>query len=189
MRQESFVDLGPLAPLLGTWEGSKGEDIAPSDDRGTEENHFRERISFEPTGPVRNHEQTLQGLRYRKTAWRIGDEAPFHEEVGYWLWDAQERQVLACFIVPRGVTVCAGGTVDPTATSFQLAADVGSETYGICSNRFLDREFKTVRYELTVTVHDAGSWSYDQDTQLRIKGQEPLFHHRDTNRLTRIDHS
>lgn len=33
-------------------------------------------------------------------------------------------------------------------------AEAGSDTYGICSNRFLDKKFKTERYELTVTVLD-----------------------------------
>jgi hypothetical protein len=186
MTQSPQNELGPLAALAGIWEGQKGDDIAPSDDRGTEQNKFRERITFEPISPVNNHEQTLHGLRYATTAWRIGEEAPFHEEVGYWLWDPKERQVLRCFIVPRGVTVIAGGTVEPNATSFELKADVGSETYGICSNRFLDREFKTVRYELKVTVHDANTFSYEEDTQLRIKGQEQLFHHRDKNTLKRV---
>lgn len=106
--------------------------------------------------------------------------------MGYWLWDPGERQVLRCFIVPRGVAVIAGGTADPAARSFDLTAEVGAETYGICSNRFLDREFKTVRYELRVTVHDADSFSYEEDTVLRIKGQTGLFHHRDRNTLRRV---
>ena len=75
--------LGPLAALAGIWEGQKGEDVAPSDDRGTERNHFRERMTFDPMGPVRNHEQTLYGLRYATMVWRIGEADPFHEELGY----------------------------------------------------------------------------------------------------------
>jgi len=94
--------------------------------------------------------------------------------------------VLRCFIVPRGVTVLAGGTVEPGAVSFQISADAGSDTYGICSNKFLDREFKTVRYELTVTLHGPDSFSYHEDTQLKMKGRSDLFHHTDTNRVTRV---
>lgn len=98
-----------LGPLAGVWEGDKGADVAPSDDRGTERNAFRERITFEPINPVRNHEQVLCGLRYATVAQRIGETDPFHEEVSYWLWDQGERQVLRCFIVPRGVALIAGG--------------------------------------------------------------------------------
>lgn len=185
MTDEIIKNLGPLAPLAGIWEGDKGDDTAPSDDRGTETNKFRERITFEPMGPVNNHEQKLYGLRYATTAWPAGASEPFHEELGYWLWDAQAKQVLRCFIVPRGVTVIAGGTVEPEARSFELAADVGSETYGICSNQFLDKEFKTVRYELKITIHDDQSFSYEEDTQLQVKGRKDLFHHIDKNTLKR----
>ncbi len=180
-------NLGPLRLLAGTWEGDKGTDVAPSKSRETETTGFRERIVFSPMGPVNNHEQVLYGLRYSTTVWPSGGSEPFHEELGYWLWDGAEKQVLRCFIVPRGVTVLAGGTVEPSATTFELSADVGSETYGICSNTFLDREFKTVRYELKVTVHDAESFSYEEDTQLQIKGKAEIFHHRDGNTLRRVE--
>lgn len=186
MNEEIRRHLGPLAPLAGTWEGEKGQDVAPADDRGTEHNAFRERITFEPCGPVENHEQVLYLLRYATTAWRIGEEDPFHEETGYWLWDANAKLVMRAFIVPRGVTVLAGGPAEPDARSFRMAADVGSETFGICSNPFLDEEFKTVRYELEVTIHDDGSFTYAEDTQLRMKGKADLFHHTDANTLRRI---
>jgi hypothetical protein len=185
MTDEIIKNLGPLAPLAGIWEGDKGDDTAPADDRGTETNKFRERMTFEPMGPVNNHEQVLYGLRYTTTAWPSGASDPFHEELGYWLWDAKAKQVLRCFMVPRGVTVIAGGTVEPDARSFELAADAGSQTYGICSNKFLDKEFKTVRYELKITIHDDQSFSYEEDTQLQIKGQKDLFHHIDKNTLKR----
>ena len=185
MTDEIIKNLGPLAPLAGIWEGVKGDDTAPSDNRGTETNKFRERMTFEPMGPVDNHEQKLYGLRYSTTAWRLGEDSPFHEELGYWLWDAKAKQVLRCFIVPRGVAVIAGGTAEPDAKSFELAADVGSETYGICSNQFLDKEFKTVRYELKVTIHDDQSFSYEEDSQLQVKGKKDLFHHIDKNTLKR----
>ena len=186
MDADIIKNLGPLAPLAGTWEGDKGEDIAPADDRGTEQNMFRERMTFVPIAKVMNHEQTLYGLRYATTAWRLGEEDPFHEELGYWLWDAAAKQVLRCFMIPRGVAVIAGGTVEANAKSFELNADVGSETYGICSNQFLDKEFKTVRFELKVTIHDDQSFSYEEDTQIKMKNKAELFHHTDQNVMKRV---
>jgi len=179
-------ELGPLAALAGTWEGDQGTDTAPAEERTqTIVTPYRERMTFAPTGQVDNHEQVLYGLRYATTAWRIGESDPFHEELGYWLWDASDKQVLRCFMVPRGVTIIAGGTVEPGATAFELAADVGSETYGICSNRFLDRAFKTVRYELSFELRDASTLHYREDTVLRIAGMDELFHHTDENTLTK----
>ncbi len=183
---ELLPKLGPLAALAGIWEGDHGTDIAPSDDRGTEENLYRERISFVPFGPVNNHEQELYGLKYSTMAWRTTEEAAFHEDTGFWLWDAKAKQVMRCFVIPRGISVIAGGTVAPDAKGFKLVAESGSETYGICSNLFLDREFKTVRYEITVTVHSETEISYSQDSQLKMPGRDQLFHHTDTNRLKRV---
>ena len=182
---DAIKTLGPLAPLVGSWEGAKGNDVAPSDDRGTETNSFRERICFQALSPVQNHEQILGALRYSTTAWRLGESDPFHEEVGYWLWDAARNELMRSFMVPRGVVILAGGTVEPQAKTFSLVAELGSPTYGICSNRFLHDEFRTVRYELVVRV-DVNLFHYEEDTQLQIKGQKELFHHRDSNTLARI---
>lgn len=181
--------LGPLAALAGVWEGDKGDDIAPSDDRRTENNKYRERLTFVPFGPVNNHEQTLYGLKYSTMAWRLNEADSFHEEVGYWLWDAKENQVLRSFMIPRGVTVLAGGTVQPNDKSFTLSAKAGSDTYGICSNLFLDREFKTVQYDLKITIHDANTFTYEEDTQLKMKNRKEVFHHTDRNTLKKVSDS
>lgn len=186
MSEDLLRNLGPLAALAGVWEGDKGDDTAPSDDRGTETNLYRERITFEPFGPVDNHEQKLWGLRYATVAYRLGEADSFHEETGYWLWDAARSEVYRCFLVPRGIAVIAGGTVAADAKRFQLAAELGSPTFGIVSNPFLDVEFKTVRYDLTVTVHDDGSIEYEEDTQLQVKGRPGVFHHVDKNRLRKV---
>ncbi|UCG71729.1 MAG: FABP family protein [Chromatiales bacterium] len=177
--------LGPLAILAGTWEGDRGTDVAPGPDLGEMTTAFRERMVFEPVGQVSNHQQCLFGLRYATTVWPAGEDEPFHEEVGYWLWDATNQQVMRSFTVPRGYTVLAGGTADSDAARIQVAADLGSATYGICSNQFLDQAFRTVRFQCNMTIHDADSFSYEEDTQIRIRDQADLFHHRDSNQLIR----
>jgi hypothetical protein len=161
---EMLAHLGPLAALVGIWEGAEGVDISPAKD-GSKETHFRERITFEPIGPVVNGPQTLYGLRYSTIAWPL--------------------QVMRCFIVPRGVVVNAGGTSEPNAKEFCMAADAGSEVYGILSNPFLEEKAKTVRYELTVTIHEPWKFSYKEDTQLQISGRPDVFHHTDQNTLKR----
>jgi len=182
---EIIANLGPLAPLAGIWEGDKGDDTAPADDRSVEKNKYRERLVFEPFGPVNNHEQELFGLRYSTVAWRIGEPDAFHEETGYWLWDKKEEMVMRCFIVPRGITVLAGGKVRSSDRTFKLSAERGSTQFGITASPFLDAEFRTTKYLLTVTINDDGSFSYDEDTQIQIKGQSATFHHIDKNVLRR----
>ena len=183
-------DLGPLGPLAGVWEGEKGTDLAPSDDPATDRqlatSKYRERMVFEPIGRVDNHEQKLYGLRYATRAWRIGSPDPFHEELGYWLWDPASRLVLRCFMPPRGLTVLAGGHAAADARAFALEAIAGSETFGICSSPFLVEEFKTVRYTLQLELLDDDTLSYDEHTFLLLKGRDQLFDHRDRNTLRRV---
>jgi len=186
MNNENIIkNLGPLAMLAGTWEGEQGVDRSWIHGTSTE-TKFRERALFEPLGPVNNGPQTLYGLRYTTTAWRLNENDPFHEEVGYWLWDADQQQVLRCFMVPRGVLINAGGDVEAKSRSFHLVAEVGSETYGILSNKFLDSSHKTMRYTLDVIINDDGSFGYQEDTELWIPTNEAVFHHTDQNLLHHI---
>jgi hypothetical protein len=186
MTHELREQLGPLADLVGIWEGDKGDDIAPSDDRGTENNKYRERIVFEQVGPIQNHEQNLHVLRYSTRASRIGEENTFHEELGYWSWEPATREVLRCFLIPRGIALIAGGRAERDAREFRLEAKNGSGTFGICVNPFLDREFKIVSYEMTLRVIDPDTFIYEQDTVLQIPGQKEPFHHRDRNTMKRV---
>jgi hypothetical protein len=178
--------LGPLAALVGTWQGSLGDDTAPDDFRGTEKNSFRERIVFTLMSPVANHEQTLYALAYTRTAWRLREDDPFHQQVGYWMWDPERKLVMHSFLIPRGVTVLAGGQAEPNSTVLRVSAEVGSTIFGICSNPFLDAEFQTVRYEGTLTINSASSFSYEEDTQIQIKTQSGIFHHIDKNSLEKV---
>lgn len=186
MNQTLREQLGPLAELVGVWEGDKGEDIAPSDDRGVEHNAYRERIVFEPVGLVQNHEQNLHVLRYSTRISRIGEENTFHEELGYWSWEPSTKEVMRSFLVPRGIALIAGGVAERDANEFKLTATSGSCTFGICVNPFLDREFKIMAYEVVVRVLGPKEFSYEQDTVLKLPGQKEVFHHRDRNTLRRI---
>ncbi len=184
MDADMIEKLGPFAPLAGNWEGDKGVDIAPSS-HGPVETKYREFLTLEPIGPVTNGSQVLYGLKYATTAWPLGDDNPFHEELGYWLWDAETQEIMRCFMVPRGVTLIAGGHAKPESRQLQMTAEAGSATYGILSNPFLDDAFRTVRYELEVTIHDNGSFSYSENTQLKIHGEQEIFHHTDQNTLVK----
>jgi hypothetical protein len=135
---------GPLAPLAGVWEGDNGLDVSFVHRHGqVRETRFRERAQFAAFGPVENGRQVLYGLDYRTAAWREGEQDPFHTEVGYWLWDAADGQVMRCFVVPRGSMVLAGGTAAASDRAFTMDAEVGSETYGVLSNRYLSGAART----------------------------------------------
>ena len=186
------IQYGPLRFLIGNWEsrGVTGENQAPDGDRKTENTKFRQSMTFEPIGNVNNHEQILYVLRYHTKAWEEGshgvDDPHFHEEVGYFIWDQGRRQVMKSFIVPRGISVNAGGEADRDSSEFKLSAVLGSHIYGICSNQFLDEEFQTIRYDVKFELLDEDTFSYDENTQIKIKDQSNIFHHTEKNTLSRV---
>lgn len=184
--QPAAEHFGPLARLAGAWEGEGGTDFSFHHADGADGvTQYLERITFNPFGPVDNGTQSLYGLDYRMAAWRDGEDDPFHTEVGYWLYDASEAQIMRCFMVPRGVVVIAGGTATRDATSFTLEAELGSTTYGVLSNRYLDKAARTESYSVQVTIGD-DEFSYSEDTVLRMAGRDELLHHTDVNRLKRV---
>jgi hypothetical protein len=181
----AYEEWGPLAGLVGTWESDAGLDVSFHNDLGKiAETPYSERTTFKPFGPVDNGSQILYGLDYRTAAWKAGDDNPFHTEVGYWLWDVANKQVMRCFMVPRGSTLIAGATVEADARSFVIEADLGSTTYGILSNKYLDSFARTTRYDATVTIGD-GVFSYDETTTVEHSKSAGLILHTDRNTLRR----
>ncbi len=80
---------GPLAGLIGEWEGEGGVDHAFKHSAEVVfDTTYREKCTMKPFGPVDNGTQSLYGLDYKSAMWRDDEEKPFHSEVGYWLWDA-----------------------------------------------------------------------------------------------------
>lgn len=182
------VELGPLARLQGTWEGDQGLDVSFNNAAGEViETRFRERMVFNPFGPVENGRQVLYGLDYRTAAWRAEDINPFHTEVGYWLWDAALGLVMRCFMVPRGSTVLAGGQSSPAATTFTMEARVGSQTFGILSNPYLDENARTTHYVVTVTAGEDGTLRYEETSTIDHRRWPEPVAHVDRNVLRRVE--
>lgn len=174
---------GPLAGLIGEWQGEGGLDRAYSHARHeVVETPYLEKVTMKPFGPVDNGSQHLYGLDYRSAMWRGNEDNPFHTEVGYWLWDGATGEIMRCFVVPRGITTFAGGTATADATSFVLRADRGAELYNIGENQYLRANASTLSYEVTITVGDA-EWSYNELTTLQMKEFSDPFPHTDHNTL------
>ncbi len=176
---------GPLAALIGEWEGDRGVDVSFHNAAGrVGETKYRERVTMEAFGPVDNGAQHLYGLDYRMAAWRFGEESPFHTEIGYWLWDADAGHVVRCFMVPRGVTVLAGGKASATDSTFSLEANVGDEIHGILSNPYLAAKARTTKYTCKVSV-EGGAFTYDSCTTY-VHATGGVIAHTDRNVLRRV---
>ncbi|MCU1394207.1 MAG: hypothetical protein JWM34_2635 [Ilumatobacteraceae bacterium] len=178
---------GPLAALAGDWHGEGGLDTAFSHSKnavlGTP---YLEKVTMKPFGPVDNGSQHLYGLDYKTAMWRDDEENPFHTEVGYWLWDGATGEVLRGFVVPRGITVLAGGIATADSTSFSMAADLGGTNYAIGENMYLAAKASSVSYRVAITINADDTWSYEETTMLKMAEFPEPFAHTDRNTLHRV---
>jgi len=182
---ETLANLGPLRRLAGIWEGQRGVDINPKAD-GPETRQYYERIEMQPIDPQANGPQLFYGLRYHLHVNTREEDIAFHDQVGYWLYEAATGLILQTLAIPRGQIAIAAGHAEPDAKKLLLRAERGQTEYGICSTTFLDLAFRTDSYQITVDFHDDGSWSYVSDTTLMVKGRDEPFLHRDRNTLVKI---
>ena len=177
---------GPLAGLIGEWEGTGGLDTAYSHSQGKVlGTPYKEKVTLKPFGPVDNGRQHLYGLDYKTAMWRESEENPFHTEVGYWLWDSATGEVLRGFVVPRGITVLAGGIAAADAKSFKMSASIDGGQYKISENQYLTGNASSVSYDVTITIGD-GTWSYEETTMLRMKEFPELLAHTDRNTMRKV---
>lgn len=181
----TLANLGPLTAMAGIWEGKRGLDIKPKAD-GARKQAYVERMELQPIDPVTNGPQLFYGLRYYIHITKPDQAKTYHEQVGYWLWEPATGAVIQTLAIPRGQIAMAAGTAKADAREFELVAKRDSTVYGICSNPFIEHAFTTLEYRIIVTINDDGSWAYDEDTVMQIRGTEELFHHRDRNVLVKV---
>jgi hypothetical protein len=129
----------------------------------------------------------MEGLRYRMTAWRHGEEAmsEFHDEYGYLLWDKGHGQVIRTFAVPRGLAILAGGDAGPRDRQLHFKATPGEKGYGLCQNQYLLERATAMAFESTFTFNDDGTFGYTSDLVLKLQATGAEMHHTDHNTLHR----
>ncbi|MFQ5586201.1 MAG: heme-binding beta-barrel domain-containing protein [Thermodesulfobacteriota bacterium] len=186
MAENNEIDFGPLTYLIGTWEGDKGLDIAPTPD-GSEENPYYETITFEAVGDVTNAEsQTLAVIRYHQVVSRKSNNEVFHDEIGYWMWDAKEKVVMHSLVIPRSVGLLAGGNYTDSGSqgdtvNLAVSAKLGDPDWGIVQSPFMRDNARTTEFRHTITIK-GNTLSYSETTVLEIYGK--TFDHTDENELT-----
>lgn len=158
------------------------------DDETAETGYF-EKAWFRPIPTQENGQQFLNGLNYKMTAWRHGEEAmdPFHDEVGYLLWEKKTGQIMRVVVFGRGIAMIAGGSAKVTDKALRFKATPGDVNYGILQNKYLSQRAELRGFESTFTFKDDGTLSYTQDLILKlaaIGGKE--MHHTDKNTLHRV---
>lgn len=183
------INYGPLALLIGKWEGNSGVDRVPEPD-GEERNPYYETIDYVAAGDVTNaEEQTLAIVRYHQVVSRKSNDKVFHDQVGYWTWDSSDNTIVHTFIIPRGVAVVAEGVLAaPSAVGQELVFDVSASVSApeprISQSSFMLSKAKTMAFTLKLTVK-GDEMQYSQNTVLDIYGKSSLDH-TDLNTLQRV---
>ncbi len=179
------TDYGPLACLVGVWKGGEGMDVAPEPD-DDERNPYYETLIFAATADVTNAEQqTLSVLRYHQEVRRKSNDKVFHDQVGYWLWDATTGEIVQTLSIPRAVSLLARGTasVQGDTTVLQVCAAVGDEQWGIIQSPFMQEKAPVVGFSHRITV-TGDRLQYSETTLLHIYGKQN-HEHTDDNVLQR----
>ena len=182
---DTLKNLGPLAAMAGVWTGERGLDVKPKAD-GARKQAYVDRIELQPIDPQTNGPQLLYGLRYHQHVVKPEQTKTYHDQVGYWLWEPATGTIIQTLTIPRAQTAMAVGRAAANAKQFELVAKLDDKSFGICSAPFLDHAFKTTEYRIAITINSDGTWSYEQDTVLMIRGAAEPFHHTDRNTLTKI---
>lgn len=181
------IDYGPLKNLNGVWKGDKGLDIAPEPD-GTENNPYYETISFSAIGDITNAEsQNLAVVHYRQIVQRKSNDKIFHDETGYWMWDARSGMLMYSFTIPRAVSVVAGGIYAGKEQGdgniiLDVSASVDDKDWNIIQSPFMRDNARTTAFTRRICIAN-DSLSYSQTTTLEIYGK--VFQHTDQNELRR----
>lgn len=182
--------LGPLTPLVGEWEGNVGVDLSYHniEDEVLKTTYF-EKMWFNPIPTQVNGKQTMEGLYYRSTAWPHGEETmvPFHDEVGFLLWDAEHKQVLRAVVFGRGISILAGADAEAHSKVIEFKAMPGARDYGILQNKYLLERAELMSFESKFIFNDDGTFTHNSDIVLKLAEMGGIkMHHTDENTLKRV---
>ena len=182
--------LGPLTPLVGHWEGNVGVDLSyHNNDDETGQTSYFEKAWFKPIPVQQNGLQFLEGLTYQMTAWRHGEEAmaPFHDEVGYLLWDKRRGLVMRAVSFGRGISILAGSQAGARDKEVHFNAKPGAPDWGITQNPYLLERAEIKDFKSSFAFNGDGTFSYTSDLLLKLAATGEEMHHTDENTLHKVE--
>ena len=181
--------LGPLTPFVGNWEGNVGVDLSyHNKEDEVAETGFFEKFTFKPIPIQENGQQIIHGLSYHNTAWRHGEEAmdPFHDEVGYLLWDKKNGQIMRSVVFGRGIAILAGSSAKAEDKTLHFNAKAGDANYGILQNKYLSQRAQLLSFDSAFTFNDDGTFGDTSELVLKLAAIGQELHHTDRNTLHRV---
>ncbi len=177
--------MNPLLKLIGTWKGNQGVDLAPKPVEDENNPYYEELIIELVDSTIENaEEQALTAVRYHQVVREKSNDKISHSEVGYWLWDEKNKQVMNSFTIPRGVCVLAIGEVvaNNDELVFSVLANSDKSSGTIAQSDFMKSKAKTLSFKREFKIV-GNTLSYTQETVIDIYGK--VFDHIDKNELTK----
>ena len=155
---------------------------------GLEENPYYETITFSAIGNVTNAEsQILAAVHYRQIVQRKSNDQIFHDETGYWMWDAQVNVVMHSLNIPRAVSLLAGGVYNDEKSAegsvlIKVSAALNDKDWQIIQSPFMRDNACTKEFHHQINISN-GKLLYKETTMVEIYGK--VFEHTDQNELIR----
>lgn len=179
------MDFGPLAQLVGTWESVEagGVDVAPAKEGSGQEagapavTPFFEKITFEVAADAENaSDQYLVALYYKQEVFRKVDGSKFHDQRGYFIYDAKNQMVYNSFCVPRTTCVTAEGTAGNKMT-------LVAPERGFAESSYMTEKASTTGFSMNINI-EGNKLTYSQNTLLDIYGKS--LSHTDGSTLIKV---
>ncbi|WP_070967233.1 heme-binding beta-barrel domain-containing protein [Vibrio sonorensis] len=180
------LDFGPLAKLVGNWKSDQtgGVDVAPGQ-AGTEIGKggiavepYYETITFKPAADAKNaSDQYLVALYYEQEVFRKRDDAKFHDQRGYLIYDKENQLVYNSYCIPRAVCVVAEGKAGEVI-------EFKTQKRGIAESKYMTQHDTTIDFTMTLDLSETDRLKYSQTTALHVYGKP--FNHSDSGSLIRV---
>ncbi|WP_339674043.1 heme-binding beta-barrel domain-containing protein [Dasania marina] len=177
-------DLGPLAPLIGKWKTvESGIDLAPGRTDSTvgegspAVEPFYEIRTFEVAADAVNaSDQYLVAIYYKQEVFRKRDDAKFHDQRGYLIYDKKNNMVYNSYCIPRAVCIVAEGKAGSKMT-------LTAPQRGIAESSYMNAKATTTSFSMTIDI-SSDTLIYSQTTGLKIYGKD--FPHTDSATLKKL---
>lgn len=178
------LDLGPLAPLIGKWKTLEpGVDVAPGrtgsivGKGAPSAEPFYETRTFEVAADAVNaSDQYLVAIYYKQEVFRKRDDAKFHDQRGYLIYDKKNQMVYNSYCVPRAVCVVAEGKAGNKMT-------LSTPKRSIAESSYMNKNATTKSFSMTIDI-SPDTLTYSQTTNLNIYGKD--FPHTDSATLKKL---
>lgn len=108
---------------------------------------------------------------------------PFHDEIGFLLWDKANGQVMRNVMFGRGIAILAGSDAQLGDRVLHFDAKPGDPSYGTLQNRYLMERAEIKNFTSGFTFIGDGTMSYVSDLLLRLAATGEEMHHTDENTL------